>query len=283
MGCYSYTVNRDAIWKPGIGSDNGNKEEEATTTTEEDQLADLPDSTEATVLADGRVMDSFWGQATLRCKTIFGASKECKLGWRDVSGNRNIAYVAKGGGGSGSGVVVRDPVSMPPSGYKLNETATKLKISMDDDLGEAVQRVELVLQFDPLELDCNVCGDDKGTKLIPDVVPNQPKPWKDLFPHTEDWTCKQLDEFLIPMTVGNRACTIGRAFFEEACCDDVRSSFVCESSIHDALAGRSNTITPPDVSFSNSKNLNLGSPFVDFLPNHFLPKTCPFAALSQRK
>lgn len=65
MGCYSYTVNRHEIWTPGLTSASSTTtdvEDEAAMQAEGDQLANLPDSTLATVLADGRVQTRFGGR-----------------------------------------------------------------------------------------------------------------------------------------------------------------------------------------------------------------------------
>lgn len=240
MHCDSFQVKGSSIWTPKLKGD------EDAVTSEQGQLADLPEELVVSVQADGRIMDSFWGRTTLRCTSIEGgASKECVLKWQDTSGNRNLGYVPRGGS---NGILVRDPESMPPSGYKLNQTASALTVTIDEEVGPEIQRVVLTLQFDPLESDCNICGDDKGTSLIPDVVPTS-RQWLDRYPETKGWTCAQLDGYLSNLTVGYSGCNIGRAFFEEPCCDDSRSNFECESTIHDALADETNTITPPGKYF----------------------------------
>jgi hypothetical protein len=129
-----------------------------------------------------------------------------------------------------------------------------LHMHSDAQVGPDVQVVDFVMRFDPLQDDCNICGDDVGAALIiaQQVIPNQPRQWSEIFPNTDGWTCQQLDRFLTGLTVGNENCTNGRAFFEEACCYDDRSTFQCESSIHYSLANQGNTVTPPDVSILES-------------------------------
>jgi hypothetical protein len=279
MHCYSLPVARSSIWTPRLkgitttsattttttrdsstrsnNNNNGNSKNSAAaaagTNTEQadsspsSQLVDLPDWAVAIVLADGRVEDSFWGHATMTCQTLPGASKECTMSWHDESGNRNVAYVQRQGKGISNGVIVRNATRMPPMGYKMNSSGTMLRMYSDKTLGPAVQVVDFVVRFDPLELDCNICGDDDGAVLIPNLIPDQPRQWSQIFPNQQDWTCQQLDLFMTNLTVGNGTCTTGRAFFEEACCDDDRSVFECEKSIHAALANQGDTVIPPDV------------------------------------
>jgi hypothetical protein len=258
MNCYSFAVDGDSIWKPRLQGIRPSVVEAAAAVgmeeADEDEkslLEDLPASDVVIVLADGRVEDNFWGQGVMHCTTLpDSASKECTLSWHDDSGNRNVAYVQRQGKGITNGVIVRNATKMPPLGYKMNETATTLNIYSHATLGPAVQVVDFVMRFDPLEYDCNICGDGQGSsKLIADLIPKQPLQWLEVFPNQDGWTCQQLDQFMTnDLTVGNASCTTGRAFFEEACCDDDGSSFACESSIHAALVNTDNTVTPPDVS-----------------------------------
>lgn len=249
VGCTSISVraSRDPdqteVWVPGLALD--------------DDEAAFPTlwNPGATVLADGRVFWSRYGSIVARCTTLDSAAKECTSnGVRDMHGN--VAYVARGG----TGVVVHDPLSLPE--YRLDETATILSVEPDDFLGSAVQNVNIRLEFDPLENDCNVCGDAKGTKLIPDVVPYQ-RSWLELFPHMEGWTCEELDIFLTSKAVQDDICDLGRAYFEEWCCDDVRPTFECENSIHDLLVEETNTVTPPDPSPNENDPFVLSKDDVD--------------------
>ena len=139
MNCFSFSVDKNDVWTPSLRSKQGT------------QLVDLPDNTQVTVLADGRIESSFWGRTSMRCSSLPGAAKQCSLSWADDSGDRNVIYKARESNGVTNGVVVTTPDSMPPSGYKLNSTATKVAIYSDETLGPSVQVVDFVVHFDPLE------------------------------------------------------------------------------------------------------------------------------------
>jgi len=83
--------------------------------------------------------------------------------------------------------------------------------------------------------------------------------------HTENWTCNKLDVFLTDKDVGDPVCELGRAFFEEPCCDDSRNNFECESNVHDILTDTLNTITPPDPSVNENDTIAANEDFVDVI------------------
>jgi len=260
MGCDSFQVKAESIWTPVLKP--AHKRDKDLMRSEKGEITDIPGETQATIHADGRVQMSFWDRPLLRCHALPRASRECIFDMLDTTGNRDIQYKPVGGS---NGVVVRDLESIAPPGYKLNRTATSLSIKPDDEVGPAIQRVQVVMRFDPLEIDCNVCGDDEDTKLFPNVVLPSNEMWMDLYPNATEWTCLHLDEFLINMTAGDAHCSLGRALFEESCCDDTRNNFECESNIHDTLVEGMNTITPPDPSADGNIKMNLTVTDADYV------------------
>jgi len=79
-----------------------------------------------------------------------------------------------------------------------------------------------------------------------------PEEWLKLHPNTNLFSCRDLDSYLINFSAADDSCYIGRATFEEPCCNDYTSDHDCERQMHDVLIERINTVTLPDPSKQES-------------------------------
>lgn len=221
-GCTSVEVSDAEIWTPSVFDDSTH--------------------TAAMVLADGRVSWTRMGKKIASCKTQDDGAKICTTEYKEIQHiGYDINYFSQ---------VIRSPSSMTgilAEEYRFNKDLSGVVTSSSDVYRENERPIVLSFYFDPRNRSCNICGHGSAT-LTSNAAQYVPEGWKQVSGAPAGVGCNEVDAFLAKHSITDHVCEIGRAYFEEACCDDVESSFECESNIHDTIVDELNTISPPDPS-----------------------------------
>jgi len=205
------------------------------------------------VFANGLV---FWEKSApmlLTCNAAQTFSKHCEITFFETRGDTRLKYIVNTEMNGTNGIVMSKNTPMPKE-YQLDTAASKLSTEETSTFGVARQNLLLEIALEPLRADCNICGDEYSKLHESPRSLVHPKEWLDLHPDTFSWNCDELDNLLTNTSVSTKTCYIGRASFEEPCCDDIVSNEQCERNIHDSFIEKDvNTVTPPDPSTEESE------------------------------
>lgn len=223
-GCVSMEIGFDKVWVPELVVASDADEKEAAVLSEPD----------VKVLADGRVFWSWYGSIWFACTSSFKHfDKRCLIDFLGGNQGGRVRYISHG-------VAIEDDVSLPEYRLEKDQIAAK---NVDQ---AAMHGLQVQLDLLPARENCSIC--DISATLQNGEIHIYPTSWLEVYPDTSGWSCRQLESLLSSIDYLDEKCLMGRAYYEEACCDDARSSYNCETDVHDRTVERHNTITPPDPS-----------------------------------